>query len=341
MLNLPLELLQQHIDPALSGYVATLLKRSAVPSEVYRLTLTFAAPTNAPPTVIAKIIDPGWPGDAQGHAREARFYRELLPRLDIPQPRLYYAGPLSEYEQQVVIMEDVGDAQRFPPPQHAWSMAEIEPIMTTYARFHSSATTVLPALAERDWLMPRHETSVLATAAELPELVQELVSDGLWAPLPGFPDLVAQTLEQIEQYASAEVTLLHNDVFPPNAALPLFHDGQVMLMDWEMASWGLPEMDLSYMFLQPFRSHRRLRRPQVMSWYWGARSALGDAVPSPAQRLARQLYADQLWALWLIPVAHRAQHYPFPPLSFPRVYWDVMYFVLGERLQDLCQRIQD
>jgi hypothetical protein len=344
MFNPPLSLLRETVHPSICKVTSRLIKRSSTPAAVYRLFLhgESASDNGLPDTLVAKLIAPNWLDDAFGHVRETRFYAELLPHLNLAQPRVYYAGSEPGTANNLVIMEDVHATHWFPDPTHCWTMREIRPILKAYVQLHTQSTAVVPPPDRRNWLLPRHEERLRQTAAELPLMVDELVERGIWAPLPAFTGLLKSVLEATDHYELEPVTLLHNDVFPPNAALPNSADADVLLFDWEMLSWGIPEMDLAYMFLQPFGSHRHLDRETALTWYWQAYSQLGSGstMPSQVQRM-RQRYADSLWALWLIPVAQQMVKKPFPEHSFPRIYWDAMLAVLGDRLQELTGDIGD
>ncbi|MFN2136560.1 MAG: aminoglycoside phosphotransferase family protein [Candidatus Promineifilaceae bacterium] len=336
MFEPPLPLLREVVHPGIDHAAATLIKKSSSPASVYRLALEGAPDSQRPQTLIAKVIAPGWPDDTFGHLRETRFYAGIAPALNLPLPRVYYAAKQPGTENTLILMEDVGTTHVFPDPTHCWTMAEIRPVVTAYARLHAHSVPAPPPA----WFLPRHEMRLRETAADLPLMVQELVERMVWPPLPGFEDLLDRVSAAADQYANEPASLLHNDVFPPNAALPKIAGGDVLLFDWEMLSWGLPEMDLAYMFLQPFGSHRRLERGQVLAWYWQAREErAGDraVLPPPPERAARQRYADELWALWLIPVAHKMAAHPFPRRTFPRVFWDAMLPLLGERLGRLSR----
>jgi thiamine kinase-like enzyme len=134
-------------------------------------------------------------------------------------------------------------------------------------------------------------------------------------------------------------TLLHNDVCPPNCGLPPNADGECVLVDWEMVGWGLAEMDLAYMFMQPFASERMLDRSEMLEYYWQQRHVLeGVRQPADVER-ATQRYADAVLALWLVPVAHRVTARPYPEGSAPGDYWEGMFGVLHGRLKALCEGI--
>lgn len=266
-----------------------------------------------------------------------RFFAQLLPALDISRPVIYFAGREPDTTYNLVIMEDVAAAYRFPAPHHAWTMDEISAILRTYARFHTSGKANLPGASQRSWLVARHEQRILERKQEIPAMVRELEALGIWPAMPGLPRLFSWLLAQTEFYLAEPPTLLHNDVYPPNAALPNDDSSDVMLFDWEMVGWGVAEMDLAFMFLQPFGSHRGLDRVAALDHYWRERAALTGQRPAQEERQARQLYADALWAFWLVPVAHRLAKRPYPPGSLPRLYWESMWPVLGERLRSLSR----
>ena len=330
----PLTFLRSVVSPSIKQVAAELIKHSSTPAVVYRLWLE-CENGQGPPSLVVKRIEAGWPDDPRGHEREVRFYRRLLPQLDIPHPHVYYAGPEPGSSAHLVMMEDVAHTHHFPSKVHVWTQTEIEQILHAYARLHASGLNCWPAEEELDWLMDRHEKRLFETAGELPGMVEAIVDRGIWTRMPGFGRLLDRMLRDAEVLASHPVTVLHNDVYPPNCGLPVSGDGNVILIDWDMVSYGLAEMDLAFMFMQPFGGHQQLDREVALAHYWRRRQEIDGRRRSKAELKARQWYADALWALWLIPVAFRMAESPFPPGSSPRIYWDSMFGVLGRRLQIL------
>jgi len=341
----PVGLLRQVVHPSISRLSATRIKVSASPSTVHRITLEYEqgiveTTPEAVPSLIIKRIAPDWPGDPQGPDREYTFYRCLFPRLEQPRPRIYYAGPEPDTSFRLVIMEDIAQAYRFPPPTHLWTWEEMCAILRAYARLHAVGKNHLPPPAERGWMYARYETRVLEQAARLPDMAADIARRGLWPAVPALSRLVEATLNDIQRLADAPVTLLHNDVYPPNLGLPPDLENEpALLLDWEMAGWGMAEMDLAYMFCQPFRSQRRIDRAAAQDYYWAQREQLEGTLATMAERQARQQHADRVLALWLIPVAHDMAQSPHPPGSGPRQYWDAMFGVLGQRLRQQCYEI--
>jgi hypothetical protein len=331
-----LPLLRRELGPQVAALTVAPIKESASPAAVYRVALVYEGEAAGPHSVIVKRIAPGWPEGEAGQWREVRFYQTLSPRLGLDRPRLYYAGPEPGSENLLVVMEDVGATHHFPAPTHVWSADEMGAIMDAYARFHLKGQEALPPAACRTWLFERYERRVQNRAGELVALAGGVTERGYWPALPKLPRLVVGTLAEIEQYGEEPATVLHNDVYPPNLALPCDDTGDMILVDWEMVGWGMAEMDLAYMFCQPYGSHRAVDRDEALAQYWAARARWGGKAPPAEARRARQQYADRLLALWLIPVAHRSAVAPYPEGSPPRAYWDAMFEVLGARLQQLC-----
>lgn len=337
-----LPFLREVIHPHLHSVRATRFKVSASPSALYRLTLEYAPNAEGlqgemPSSLILKRIAPDWEEDEYGWVREVRFYSTLYPHLQLDYGRVYFAGAEPDTNYQIVILEDRSATHRFPPPTHLWHEEEIVPIVRAYAAFHRRGQPYVKQARQEGWLFLRHEERISATAERLPFMVESIVKQGIWFPLPTFPALLERTLKAMERLADAPVTLIHGDVYPPNVGLPLAgSEGQVMLLDWEMVSWGLAEMDLAYMFCQPYRSHRALNKTEVLAAYWAERERLGATRESHATRAYRQRYADSVIVLWLLPVAYRMAQQPFPPDSPVRHFWDSNFQLLGERLQALC-----
>jgi hypothetical protein len=326
-------LFRQLIGPHVRHCRARLVKVSASPSRVYRIRLTYADGRAGPPTVMVKVIARAWPDDPHGGGRERRFYTQVLPRLDVPRPEVYAVMMDEARAHHLIVTEDLARGYVFHPPAHAWTPEEARRVLRTYARFHVAGRAALPD--ERAWLLPRYEARV--READIAGMAEELRREGVWGPLPRLPRLLARTVDEIRRLADQPVTLLHNDVSPANVGLPRDRRGDGVLVDWEMVGWGLPELDLAYMFTQPFRSAEGLDRARTLASYWDHRRALEGTIPSPAERRARQRHADAVLALWLVPVARRVAAHPFPAGSAPSRYWGSMFEVLYQRLRELSR----
>jgi hypothetical protein len=336
---LSLHLLRQAVDPRIGGFEHSLIKTSASPSTVHRVVLTYPQDHPGVRSVILKSIAAVWPNDSEGSCREVRFYNQVLPCLDLEHPKIYYAGLDPESDLRLILMEDLAASHRFPPPVHRWTPDEAEYMVRAYAQLHVRGEHCIPPEAERGWMwrMALHEQDWEPEA--LASMVHDLVAQGIWAPVPRLEALIKHTLANLPHFAGCPATLLHNDVYPPNVALPFDPQGKAILFDWEMAGWGLAQLDLAFMFLQPFRSAQHLQRSEVLASYWAQRQALEGGQPPFGERQAIQNHADALWALSLIPVAHSVAAKPHPARSAPQIYWESMFGVLYERLVDLGEKL--
>lgn len=339
----PLERLRKLLGPALRSVRVEALKHSATPAAVYRLSLQYE--TEMPPhhsTLIAKRIAPDWSGDVQGYRREFEFYRQWADMLAFILPEVVYAGPEPETGYGLVLLQDVAATHRFFATNHVWKPEELSRTMRAYAQVHVQGYSIIEDSQTPDWLFPRYEERILAQAAEIPRMVAGLVGAEMWRPLSGIEHLIESVVSGIQTFANLPTTLLHNDVAPQNIGLRISDTAvpgavapDVILVDWEMVGRGLPEMDLAYIFMQPFGNTRYVDRAQMLNVYWQERQRLEGVLPPLEQREANQRYADSLFALWLIPVAYERNRHPFPPGSAPRIYWEHMFAVLEERLQVL------
>ncbi len=192
----------------------------------------------------------------------------------------------------------------------------------------SPAGYILPT----SWLAPQYTTP---SAARAERIANELVKRGLLEPLPRLGALIAAAESGAARLAEYPVTLLHNDAYPPNTAMPVDGIGEAVLVDWAMAGWGFAEVDLAYLFMLPFGNTNRLGREEALACYWAQRDRLDGYLPSAGAREEAQRYADALVALGFLPLAHRAADEPFPPGTAARAYWDGMFTVLNRQLQHL------
>ncbi len=330
-----LSLARDVFGPHVSSVTVQTLKRSASPATVYRLGLSGVGEGTERLSVIAKRTASTWADDDHGPTREALFLRLLIAHLGIPHPRVYFAGLVESGASWLTLVEDVTIAYHFWAADHAWPLAELRPILAAYAAFHAHGVAALSTLGAREWLFPPYQRRVVDLAGELPAMTEALARAGIWQPMPCVGRLVERTMRTLEAGAWPE-TILHNDVTPANAGLPRDGDGPALLVDWEMVGTGPAELDLAYMFMQPFDNTRAVDRQTALAWYWEQRRLVSGGIPTAVERTHAQQMADAVLALWLIPVAHRRLLAPFPSGSAPRLYWDSMSHVLERRLRELC-----
>jgi thiamine kinase-like enzyme len=213
-------------------------------------------------------------------------------------------------------------------------------ILRAYARLHVMGRDCLPPAQDRAWL---YQMALQRRPWRLEELlakVEALIERGIWAPIAGIGRLVETTLAGIAGFSGTPATLLHNDVYPPNIALPHNLAEEAVLVDWEMVGVGPAQLDTAFMFLLPYRNTRNINRAEALEDYWQQRFRLEGVIPPAGEREEMQRYADAFWVLSLVPVAARVAAQPFAPGSAPATYWEAMFGVLEEQLRALSQLTQ-
>ena len=331
-----LEFFRQVIHPEISRFSRRTIKTSAPPARVERVMLYLNGHRAANYRLIAKVISPGWQDDPQGEDRERIFYQSVFPRLGFEHPRVHHVSIYPDTGQRLILMEDVSGRYRFPPPTHRWELAEVFSFLRTYAYLHTRGQELLPALDDRDWLLAYHLQPL--DCAGIEAAARYLVRLGIWDPMPNLESLIRRTQDQLAVTYTDPATLIHNDLYPPNIGLPRDLAEPAVLVDWDMAAWGPAELDLAYLFTQPFRSAEGLHRQTVLDYYWEQRLALEGCIPSCDERQCRQDFADSVFALTELLVAEKVARNPFLPGSAPQIYWQAMFPVLRQRLVELSER---
>jgi Phosphotransferase enzyme family len=329
-----LDLLRQLVDEEVSGFTIRKIKKNAGPASVYRIYLQYPRGAAGPASVILKHISGHWPDDPSLPEREVRFYTQLLPRSGIELPVVFYAGMDPQGNDRLILLEDLGDRFRFPPPTYRWRPGEVERFLRAYAHLHVLGVDRLPPVSHRGWMFtyfhPRWNSE------DVLRQLDDLHTWGFWPALAGADKLIEHTLEGLKNLPESSHTLVHHDVYPPNIGLPASPGEHAVIIDWEMGGWGPGEIDLAYLFTQPYGASAEIPRHEALDAYWIHRQELEGRLPAASERMGRQWLADSLFALGEVGVAHRVALQPFPPGSAPHRYWQAMYAVLYNRLAELA-----
>jgi thiamine kinase-like enzyme len=238
-----------------------------------------------------------------------------------------------ETDERVIVLEDLAARCHFPAMVHAWDWDEACCVLRAAARLHVEGHRYLSFAQEQAWMRARQHAAW--PRDELLQKAEELAAKGIWAPLPRLDRLLEAVSALATQMAVEPMTLIHNDLCPPNVGLPLDLHREAVFVDWEMAGWGLAELDMAYMFILPFENTRQLERERALAVYWAEREALEGIGRPVAERRALQWYADALMALHELNVAHRVAHRPFVAASTPWSYWQAMFPVVHRKLRQL------
>lgn len=314
------------LDLTIDGFQPELITRKPPYASVYRLNLERRAGSLPFDSLILKQ----YPGSSHGSVpNEIRFYREILTHMEFPQPRVYSVEQDKDGT-WLVFFEDLGNTHTFHKPDYRWTAEELRNILAVYACLHKVGIQHLPEAGKRDWLFSYAVSDL--SLEEIPDVCETLVNQGIWpAPLP-----VRGLLDELKAYNydlnALQPTILHNDLYPPNVALPRSAETPIILVDWEMAGWGAAELDLAYLFVQPFRSGQALSHAEAVDCYWQARRSIEASIPPAGERRKRQRYADLFMTLWLIPLLAKGLASSFPRGNLIREYWRGMQGVLYERM---------
>ena len=327
-----LDLLRQVFGNSIQDCQAELIKVALGWSRVYRVTLSRQGHSTRE-TVIIKTIDPNGPTTALEAERELRFYQAIHPDLHIPKPKMYYLSTEEATGFHVIIMEDMSSTHYSPTHPYQWSRAELNSVLMTYAKLHTSKIESL----NYGWLAPRDESQLdFEVLMGQAEIVQRA---GIWGDLPDLPDLISYARESCKKYADEALTLIHGDTTPANALLPHELTHPAVLIDWQDVGMGMPEFDLAYLDLQPFESARLLPRTELLNIYWKYRTETDPNIPSLEERRARQLHADAVNTLWLVRPASRVALHPYPAGTYPHMHWSSQFGIVYNRLKSLVQEI--
>lgn len=218
-------------------------------ADSYRVTLTYAGPPG-PPSVFVKLptADPDSATTAMrigAYRREVRFYRDLLPRLDVRTPRLLGVLGTANGEPGL-LLEDLSDRTR---PLDQLRDGTLEQVTSALDQlpglqaplwndagigsrpwFYNRLTDHIDGLVDRyavSWTRHRHRIAKALTSEQI-EMV-ELFGPrmGAWAAGVGGPR-----------------TLVHQDLRLDNI---LWGDDGAWLVDWQTLSWGPPAWDLAFL----------------------------------------------------------------------------------------------
>ena len=253
--------------------------------------------------------------DAGFIRREAKAYAEVLSGLEVRTPRLLGSG--ADSNASCLVLEDLSPDYRFHGNEHRWDSADLRCLVVGYAGLHTAGRHT-----ERSGWMLGYQSpewtpqSVAADVAALQEA-------GAWNSLGdvgSYADRVLSEMHVLDDLSS----LLHLDCDPSNAGIARSGSCSIALIDWDMAGWGAPELDLAYLRLHPFAPAESVPRPELLDIYWGEWRRRGLTVPDAPSRARRQAAADGLLALALVGVARRSLDEAAIPGERAARYWSKM-----------------
>ena len=173
---------------------------------------------------------------------EARFYRDLAPRLDVRMPRVYYTGIDDDADQAMIVMEDiVANGGRFLSAHSPYSLDTTRDTLGQLARLHAG-TWGDEQLASLEWLAPR----AAAIAQYVPnDVLQTLLDDGRSDGIaPALRDARNVSEAMLRTAAHDATCVIHGDTQSGNAYLDPRE--RACWLDWQVVQLGNWATDVSY-----------------------------------------------------------------------------------------------
>ena len=177
-----------------------------------------------------------------GLISEARFYRDIAPRLDVRRPRVPYVAIDADRGAAIIVMEDVvAGGGLFMNPHRPMPVDAVRDSLSQLALLHAS-TWGLTSVDDVEWL----NTGRFVLSGAFPaEMLQTLLDDGRADGLP--PELHSgeHLAAALQLQAQRPVTcMLHGDTHTGN--LYLDASGRACFFDWEVVQQGNWSQDVAY-----------------------------------------------------------------------------------------------
>ncbi len=243
---------------------AELIERGMSPSRVFRMHFEQAEPSF--PTVILKDSRSPWAAsDPTGFAREAFVYERFVQKSPAVGPELIHCE--ADRDGTVIVVSDLEIEHEFRKSDHLWSQTEIEPVLETLARLHLAAEGIGYA-----------DGGPLVAAPNI-RWPQAVILEAARSVVPHVAGMPASFLSDCEfllgeldpdSWQQRPPTLLHSDFNASNVAFSR-RSGEAKLIDWHIASWGMPSFEIASLFYQPHFNHVNLSRLQTLQRYLQAR----------------------------------------------------------------------
>jgi hypothetical protein len=233
-----------------------------------------------------------------GIVSEARFYRDLAPRLDVRRPRVPYVA-VDGTDGAIIVMEDVVAAGGlFMNPHRTFPVDVARDSVSQLAHLHAS-TWGLDQVDDVGWL-GKGPMSIVAWGADR---LQALLDDGRAEGLPAAlrdGQLLHGALEI--QAARPDTCVLHGD--PHTGNLYLDADGRACFFDWEVVQRGNWSQDVAYHLATVLSTEdRRAHEQELVHGYLSELADLGGPAidAEDGWELYRRSFAYG-YLLWVITV---------------------------------------
>jgi hypothetical protein len=198
-------------------------------------------------------------GNPVNSPNEARFYRDLAPRLELRLPRVPYVAVEASSGASIIVMEDVvANGGLFMNPHRPFPVAVTRESLSQLARLHGARWNPASFGPELGWLgVGRSMTGGLYDAAFLQALLDDGRADGFPAELRSGQNLS----DALAVHARFPVTsVLHGD--PHTGNVYLDRADRPCFFDWETIQTGHWAQDVAYhlasvLAIEDRRAHER------------------------------------------------------------------------------------
>jgi hypothetical protein len=256
---------------------------------ITRLRLTYASPTDAPDTLIAKFPNPDQSIRQMlqsGYLREVRIYQELSHQINLRTPHCYYSQSDKESGQVILLLEDLAHLRKVDIGEGC-TLEDAETVINHFARFHAQWWQD-PRLNDYEYLAvgktvnPDWIKTCLEWWSQFEEKVLTLLPD-CFMPA-SFLQLAGAMLQQqqeiFEQRFDTPLTLTHKDSHIDNLMFATSPDDPPLtVLDWQSCGSGPGASDITYFLI--YSMSVRLRRQteyQLLQTYH--KTLLEQGVPS-------------------------------------------------------------
>lgn len=231
--------------------------------------------------------------------REYHVY-ELLERLKVPHARVL-ARRYKAANDWALVLEDLIKEYTLPDANYNFSEYDQNIIIETYAAIHSASLSIsLQKMGGTvKYLQPEESSQVNETTAEqMLETFHRFLSGTYQLSTLRFKESVSILLDCRKLWHNAPRSLVYNDFYPTNIALPKTIEGHAILFDWELAGIGLPQFDLINLCYD--RSEFNLNR--VMKQYIGRVKEKGLQINIDEFKAGMEYsnLCSNFYALWLL-----------------------------------------
>ena len=258
----------------------TILDRAVATNQRVRIGLTYAANTVGPTSLFVKLppmdsAHGAMIGASAMGEREARFYADVAPSVDLRVPRAHYAATADGGGFALLLEDLVADGCAF--SDGAWGVTAdaAAGALEDLARFHARFEDPAERSAVAPWLASRRPPPT-DIVAELLRTTLDEHGDALTPAYVAAGKLYVDHHARLDElWDAGPQTYIHGDTHIGNVFLDR---GRVGFVDWGLSRVSTPLRDVSYFLTMTVDPEERRRSERdLIRLYLGALSGAGGA----------------------------------------------------------------